>query len=262
MTKEGPDSPQSITTPTGVSAADKAQASGVSRLKLGFRNNSQTILAFTAIGAVLISIIGLLQVSSFNLQSSILQAVIATRQASVSETEASHAAKSLEFEALSAYAAQTGVANQDEQAELRAALSATEPPAQETVPPQEATATSESLLKEIAIAEAESAIFEYFGFLNEGQYGEAWSRLTERFQLIHSSGNFASYQGFWSTVDKIAVLEAAGQEIESEATIATLIVRLRFFQGIFDWDRTYDYTLKRESPSDLWKIDNTVLIVG
>lgn len=187
---------------------------------------------------------------------------MATEQTSANQTQAAQAEEGLEYEALSAYAAQTGVAMQDEQSELRASLSATEPSEVATTPPKDATATSESLSVEIAMAEAESAVHEYFQLLNRDLYAEAWSRLTPRFQQVFSSANFASYQGFWQTVDEVAVVESASQEVNTEATEVTLIVRLRFIQGAFDWDRTYEYTLERTSASDPWNIADTLLIVG
>ena len=226
------------------------------------RKNSDPILSFSAMLAVMISVLGLCITAKYNLRSSELQAEIATQQASADSTQAALGARSLDYEAAGVSAAQTSVALQDEQAQIRSTLSPTEPSSEATRSPKEATATAQAVLQAQSMFEAESAIYEYFQLLNQDLYGEAWSRLTPRFQQVFSSGSFANYQAFWQTVDKVAVVEAVALSVNSEANSAIVLVRLRFFQSGYDWDRSYEYKLLRDPVTRFWKIDSTTLISG
>ena len=257
-----PSAGQSDTSPPATSVIQGDESPPTTRPPSNGQDNSNGVLALCAVGAVLISVIALYQTARFNHQSLELQAEMATQQSSANQTQSAQAERGIEYEALSAYAAQTSVARHDEESQLRATLSATESPTVTTAPPEHGTPTRQPVPDELTIFEAESLVYEYFQTINGAEYAEAWSLLTPQFQQVFSSGDFASYQGFWQTVDNVEVVEAVPQQVNADQTEVKLIVRLRFFQGGFDWDRTYEYTVERTSAIGPWKIADYVLLGG
>jgi hypothetical protein len=66
----------------------------------------------------------------------------------------------------------------------------------------------------------EDAAREYFALLDEGDIEAGWQRLTPRYQ--NESGGRDSYEGFWSSIESVEVLEA------SQGDDLTAVVTLRY----------------------------------
>src|SRR3972149_7847083 len=79
------------------------------------RGQSHVVLALSAVVALLLSVVGLWQTSRYNLRSFRLQADMATEQATANQTQAAQAGEAMGYQALSAHAAQTQVAQQDKE---------------------------------------------------------------------------------------------------------------------------------------------------
>lgn len=98
----------------------------------------------------------------------------------------------------------------------------------------------------------EESIFNYYSALNDSEYLEAWSLLSDDFKTRKLSNDFTAYEGFWTSTGPVSIIELH-QESPPTQFSAEFLVRL-----YWDFDlrtRAYRYSLIFDPISQLWKID-------
>lgn len=94
-------------------------------------------------------------------------------------------------------------------------------------------------------------IQDYFALLNQGRYEEAWSKLSNQFQLNRGPSGYEEYVAFWESIDtiKIVRIEVTSQN-EAEAMV--------FVEANYHYKAGYTatghttYRLVKDSLNESW----------
>lgn len=133
------------------------------------------------------------------------------------------------------------------------------PPAETSAPNNEQTneeTNEETNQQETAKQSPEEAVKNYYSFLNEGQYQEAWNQLSAAYQedsLLHPEG-YSSYESWWKSVNEIEIVGV--QEIENNANAATVNSSFNLVKNSGETlYQSFDLLLVWDSGTNKWNID-------
>jgi hypothetical protein len=98
----------------------------------------------------------------------------------------------------------------------------------------------------------EESIFNYYSALNENEYLEAWSLLSNDFKTSKLSNDFLAYESFWNSTGPVSIIELIPESTPTPFS-AEFLVRLYWDSDLRT--RAYKYYLIFDPISQLWKID-------
>jgi hypothetical protein len=103
----------------------------------------------------------------------------------------------------------------------------------------------------------EQAIIDYYDFITHGDYLKAWNILSEGFRRNTLSDDYQSYESYWKSAGKVAIVEMVLQDGYSTFA-ADVLVRLY-------WEsdrsiRSYLYSLIYDLSTKQWKIDKVAIL--
>ena len=98
----------------------------------------------------------------------------------------------------------------------------------------------------------EQAIIAYYDALNNGEYLEAWSRLSDNFQFRFNDNDFESNKAFWQGAGPVSVVEVILEDQPNQFQTTLL-------SSIY-WDtdrriRSNRYSMVLDLERDIWLID-------
>ncbi len=129
-------------------------------------------------------------------------------------------------------------------AETTTSISPSTPKA-ETIPKESASQNS-----------AEKAVKNYYSYLNQGEYEQAWSQLSASFQnnqQLHPDG-YNSYYEWWTGISNIAIQDV--QEISTDTEIATVNVQVEYTEKSGDsLSQSLELFLIWNADTKNWTID-------
>ena len=118
-----------------------------------------------------------------------------------------------------------------------------------------------SQIQEQIISQEDPAQFlkRYYGLINDRQYNQAWSLLSEDFKSRNhgnNTGGYSAYVDWWNTVSKVTVssAEIKYQGVESAKVIILLHYEMKNNSSYED--KVY-FQLIYDKSSDSWLIDAT-----